>query len=250
MGLFDGLKKKEIKKAAVDRKYIFETEYPLDKSSWFEVFSACLGPAIIIQNTCAELVVKNRNWNVDFGRGILAFGEDVYPVQFLGSESNNDDSWMWGWNNINGFDESILTFANEVHSIGESWGLEALTVPVFDMNENYNGHTLAIVACGVTKNKYGYYRGPHDNGAILMGFSGVPEEVFAPVDLQRFCSAVVDCLQTFCMDHKIFIESLLMWNGTSYDWEDNKIIAHFEQDLQVSFEEVDEMLRISGLETV
>lgn len=64
------------------RVSIFDTDYPMDKSSWFHVYSACLGKVMTIQNACAELVVRKRNWNVDFEKGTLSFENDSYPVQF------------------------------------------------------------------------------------------------------------------------------------------------------------------------
>lgn len=252
MGFLDKFKKKESDEAVTtaERRSIFETDYPLDKSDWFQVFSACLGQATVIQEACAELVVKNRNWNVDLGKGTLAFGDSVYPVQFMGSESNSSDTWMWGWNNINGFDEKILTFVREVKEIGEAWGLEPLTVKSFKLDENFYGHTLAIVACGITKGNYCYYRGPHEGGAIMMAFSGMTDEVFAPVDMPKFISTTMDCIQQFYVDHKIFVESFLMWNGTKYEWEGDRIVAHFTQDLEISFEKVDDFWRIAGIKTI
>lgn len=41
------------------------------------------------------LVVKNRDWSVDFQSGTLSFGRDSYPVQFIGSESTASDTWKW-----------------------------------------------------------------------------------------------------------------------------------------------------------
>ena len=34
--------------------------------TWNDIFSANLGKMMAIQIACAELVVKNKNWNVDF----------------------------------------------------------------------------------------------------------------------------------------------------------------------------------------
>lgn len=82
MGLFDKFKKYAVTEVSVqksvERISVFDTDYPLDKSNWFHVFSACLGKVMTIQDTCAQQVVKGRNWNVDFGAGTLAFGEDVF----------------------------------------------------------------------------------------------------------------------------------------------------------------------------
>ena len=68
---------------------------------WNDVFSANLGKIMAIQTACAKYVVKNRNWNVDFDRGIISFGNDEYPLQFLGSEANSSNTWLWAWENIN-----------------------------------------------------------------------------------------------------------------------------------------------------
>lgn len=250
MGLFDKFMKKESKTEFVDRISIFDTDYPIDKSNWFQVFSACLGKVMTIQDACAEQVVKGQGWNVDFSAGTLSFGRDSYPLQFIGSEANSDNTWLWGWKNVNGFDERLLRLTNEMKAIGESWGLEPLAVEKFSLDDTFNGHTLSIIACGLSKEKYCYYRGPHDRGAVFMAFSNVSDYVFAPVGVQKFSSIVMQCIQRFPVEHRIFIESYLMWNGTKYEWRGNQLIAHFEVDLCITFEKADEFLRICSIKTV
>lgn len=246
MGLFDKFKKVEAK---MERTSIFETDYPINKSSWFEVFSACLGQVMAIQDACGEQVVKGQNWNVDFETGQLVFGDKSYPVQFLGSESNSSNTWKWGWDNINGFNASLIELANEMRSLGEKWNLEPLCVADFELDDTFNGHTLAIVVCGVSKNNYCYYRGPHGGDAVLMAFSDVSNSVFNPVDVHKFVSVTMDCIQKFQVNHKIFIESFLHWNKTKYSWEGQTIIAEFSQKLHIEFEQIDEFLRVSSMKT-
>ena len=86
---------------------------------WNDVFSANLGKIMAIQTACAKYVVKNRDWNVDFDKGIIAFGNDEYPLQFLGSEANSSNTWLWAWENINGFDDKIISLAREIKAKGE-----------------------------------------------------------------------------------------------------------------------------------
>lgn len=243
MGLFDKFKKAEAKTS------IFETDYPITKSSWFEVFSACLGQVMAIQDACSEQVVKGQNWNVDFETGQLVFANKSYPVQFLGSESNSSNTWKWGWDNINGFSPSLIELANEVRSLGEKWNLEPLRVADFELDDTFNGRSMAIVACGISKKSYCYYRGPHDRGAVLMAFSQVPESVFLPVELHKFISITTECIQQFSINHKIFIESFLHWNKIKYSWEGQTIIAEFSQKLYIKFEQIDEFLRVSSMKT-
>lgn len=249
MGLFDKWIKKEPSSGNIQRRSVFQTDYSLDKGDWYEVFSACILQSLIVQENCADLVVRNRNWAVDFSAGTLSFGKDSYPVQLIGSESTISDTWMWGWNNINHLDENLIRLADEVHTIGEQWQLEPLTVEQFELDELYNGHTLAAVVCGITGNQYCYYKGPHANGAVLMAFSNVPQEVFASVGIHRFVSVLMDCIQNFDVDHKILVESFLIWNGTAYEWDGNTLIAHFETDLLITYEKADGFLRIAEIKS-
>ena len=112
MGIFQRTKKKETTQES------FIDGLDLDRGNWFQVFSACLGKMMAIQTACSELVVKGQDWNVDFAEGTIRFGNRAYPIQFLGSESTADNTWLWGWENINGFSEEIIQFAQKTKEKG------------------------------------------------------------------------------------------------------------------------------------
>ena len=218
-------------------------------TTWNEIFSANLGKIMAIQIACAEHVVKNRDWNVDFDKGIIAFGNDEYPLQFLGSEANSSNTWLWAWENINGFDDKIISLAREIKAKGEKLNLEALTTAEIDISDELNGHTLSIVACGLADKNYCYYYGSHSGGAILVAFDGVDEKVFTPIDAKDFADIVVRCIQQFPLNHKLFVESFLEWNKTKYKWQGNLIIADFEKDgeLKIEFEKIENSFRIKNI---
>ena len=218
-------------------------------NTWNEIFSANLGKIMAIQIACAEHVVKNRDWNVDFDRGIISFGNDEYPLQFLGSEATSSNTWLWAWENINEFNDKIISLAREIKAKGEKLNLEALTTAEIDISDELNGHTLSIVACGLADKNYCYYYGPHSGGAILVAFDGVDEKVFTPVDAKDFADIVVRCIQQFPLNHKLFVESFLEWNKTKYKWKENTLIADFEnsQKLEIDFEEKSELARIINI---
>ena len=216
---------------------------------WNDVFSANLGKIMAIQTACAKYVVKNRDWNVDFDRGIISFGNDEYPLQFLGSEANSSNTWLWAWENINGFDENIISLAREIKAKGEKLNLEALTTAEIEITDELNGHILSIVACGLANKKYCYYRGPHSGGAIFVAFDGVDERVFAPINAKDFADIVVNSIQQFPLNHKLFVESFLEWNKTKYKWQGNLIIADFKKDgeLKIEFEKIENGFRIVNI---
>ncbi len=218
-------------------------------TTWNEIFSANLGKIMAIQIACAEHVVKNRDWNVDFDRGIISFGNDEYHLQFLGSEATSSNTWLWAWENINEFDDKIISLAREIKAKGEKLKLEALTTAEIDISDELNGHTLSIVACGLADKNYCYYRGPHSGGAILVAIDGVDEKVFSSVSVKDFADIVVRCIQQFSLNHKIFVESFLKWNKTKYEWQDDTIIADFGKDgeLKIEFEKIENNFRIKNL---
>ncbi len=218
-------------------------------TTWNDIFSANLGKMMAIQIACAELVVKNRDWNVDFDKGIIAFGNDEYPLQFLGSEANSSNTWLWAWENINGFDDKIISLARSIKEKGEKLDIETLTTAEIDITDELNGHNFSIVACGLADKNYCYYRGPHSGGAILVAFDGVDEKVFTPIDAKDFADIVVRCIQQFPLNHKLFVESFLEWNKTKYKWKENTLIADFEnsQKLEIDFEEKSELARIINI---
>ena len=218
-------------------------------TTWNDIFSANLGKMMAIQIACAELVVKNRDWNVDFDKGIIAFGNDEYPLQFLGSEATSSNTWLWAWENTNEFDDKIISLAREIKAKGEKLNLEALTTAEIDISDELNGHTLSIVACGLADKNYCYYYGPHSGGAILVAFDGVDEKVFTPVDAKDFADIVVRCIQQFPLNHKLFVESFLEWNKTKYKLQGDTIIADFEKDgkLMIELEKIENNFRIKNI---
>ena len=216
---------------------------------WNDVFSANLGKMMAIQIACAELVVKNRDWNVDFDKGIISFGNDEYPLQFLGSEATSSNTWLWAWENINGFDEKIISLAKNIKEKGEKLNLEPLTNAEIHITDELNGHNLSIVACGLADENYCYYRGPHSEGAIFVAFNEVDEKVFSPVNTRKFIDITMRCIQQFSLNHKLFIESFLDWNKNRYEWQENSIVAYFGKDekLKIEFEKVKDNFRIKNI---
>ncbi|WP_147369196.1 DUF6882 domain-containing protein [Fusobacterium polymorphum] len=218
-------------------------------ATWNEIFSANLGKIMAIQIACAEHVVKNRDWNVDFDRGIISFGKDEYPLQFLGSEATSSNTWLWAWENINEFNDKIISLAREIKAKGEKLNLKALTTAEIDISDELNGHTLSIVACGLADKNYCYYRGPHSGGAILVAIDGVDEKIFSSVSAKDFVDITIKCIQQFSLNHKIFVESFLEWNKTKYKLQGDTIIADFEKDGKViiELEKIENNFRIKNI---
>lgn len=249
MGIFDKFNKSN--NSPVLKKSIFDSEIKIDGSNYFEVFSACLGRIMTNQIVCNDIVVKNQNWNVDFSRGIISFGKSNFPVQFIGSESLSSNTWLWGWANKSQLPESVLVETYRLKSFGEANKLEAFLEPQFELDDSFNGHNLSIISAALNENNVCYYEGPHQGGSIFVQFTGIPDEVFKPISASAFSNIAMQAIQQFEVEHKIFITSFLFQNSTPYEWSQDMIIAHFDnnQDLKISFEKVEDLWRIKKIES-
>ncbi len=71
-------------------------------------------------------------WGVDLDAQLLWLegeqGRAEFVPFFLGTAAEGSDTWMWGWNNINGFSASVVGIANDVLAFGEHFAEQALTV--------------------------------------------------------------------------------------------------------------------------
>ncbi len=221
----------------------------LNMSDWDQVFSACLGKMYTVQNRLAELVKDEPNWYVDFEKGTLTLGKYEFRVQFLGSESYVSNSWLWGWENVNGFPDNLLGQVHIARTYGQTWGLEPLMYAQCELNDTFNGHNFSMVVCGALAEDRCYYRCPTagGQGAAFVALCDMPKELFAPVDGITFINSVSQCIQQFCLNHKIFVESFLRWNRTPFDWSGDTLTAHFDADVAVEFEQAGENYRIKNL---
>ena len=229
------------------KKSEFEDNQRQYKDHWQKLFSSCLGKMTAIQLACDQYVVKNQNWSVNFQEGLISFGEDAYPIQFLGSESNQTNTWLWGWENVNQFDTQLLQLVEQVRQYGEEKALAPLQKAELMLDDDIDGHTLSIVACGIQEPPVCYYRCPHANGAAFVALNDVPEDVFQPVDAWKFMNIVAQCLKTHIVDQKIFVESFLNWNQTAYTWNGMVLTAQFHQPMEIEFEIVEGKWRVKQL---
>ncbi len=102
----------------------------VDKSSFTDLFSACLGCGARVQEAGSKLIVKSRRWYVDLKRDEISFGDDApRAIWYIGSEASSSRTWLWGYENINRLDERLLTLARDVRDFGLRHGLAELGTP-------------------------------------------------------------------------------------------------------------------------
>ncbi|WP_134050360.1 DUF6882 domain-containing protein [Mycobacteroides franklinii] len=104
-------------------------------------------------------------WDVDLPSQSFVFHSDpptTLSCDFLGSASPKAGSWLWGWENVNGFPDGVIALAGTIRDYGEANGIPELTsaqIPLDDDTAIDIAHRLTLAAKSVS-GKYAHYSGP------------------------------------------------------------------------------------------
>lgn len=198
---------------------ILELDYRFNRKNWFETFSASLGTVVARQVRFSQNISKGREPELNIEKGLIAFGEkEVFQMQIIGKEDDQKGIWQWAFKDFANINSDYLELAHNVNALGVKFGNEALREPCFNLDELYNGHNLAAVACAMQSENYCYYRCSHPTGGLFVAIAGLPDFFFSPVNAERFVNYTLDCIEQVAVNQKVFVESFLSMNETPYDW--------------------------------
>lgn len=229
---------------------VFESDFRFNRENWFELFSASLGTVVSRQVSFAKEITKGRKWDINLEKGTLTFGDtDSYKIQIIGKEVKDKGVWQWAFKDFENLDANLLEFANNVSNAGKKFGNEALREACFKLDEMYNGHNLATVACAIQKENYCYFRCNHETGPLFVAISDLPENIFEKVNIEQFANYTLDCIEQVAVNQKIFVESFLSVNEIEYEWKTKlNLVADFgEHYLILDFKPSNGFLNISQL---
>ena len=227
------------------KKSHFLDELGIDKGSWIQLISACLGRAMLLQKRLFKQVVEASKWQADFESGKICFDKQEFDMQFIGSESFLSNTWLWGYENVNGFDKRLLALANRAREFGEKFGLETFKTAQFELDETVNGHTLSMVACVALGDELSYYRIDYDGGAAYVAFRA--ETIFKePVLASEVVSVVNESISAYELDHKLFIKGLLLGCEIKFSESKDEIVANFQDKVSFTFDELNRLTSVSA----
>lgn len=209
----------------------------IDKRNWDLVLGVSLGLIFPAQYAFSLLFEEeDSDWEVDMKKGKIYIGSQNYDIQFIGSQSNVDNTWLWGWENINAYKEEIVANINYVNRVGQAWENPVLTQPMQKVGTNTYDHAFASVACALTKEPVIYFACPHDKGTAMVMIVNPPSQVFDPIPMERFMGLVTHGISEYDLDNALYIESILYGQNISYEWKDDlTLLAKFDKNLYINF---------------
>lgn len=194
---------------------ILDCPIEFDKGDFFSLVSLSAGAAIAHQLSMGEMVIGNSGWNVDIKNGTIAFGDRKFNSGILGTESEIEGTWLWGWaNKESGLPERAVAPARRASKLLKA--VPEFSNPSFMLDELHNGHNIAMVCCGISDSNVCYYRCPYDGGALFVQISGLPEEIFVPLVPERLARKYFEVIQSFYCDHRLLAAGMLWLNGYEF----------------------------------
>lgn len=160
--------------------------------TFLDLLNQCAFQAFERQTRLSTLI-GDRAWLLDTELATITFGDDfTFPVQFLGTESEITNTWLWADANSKvPFPSTSLELCRKVRAIGCKFGLEEFDndhFPFVDEVGKPTGHTLAMVASTLGGASC-YYRGPHENGAVFVAISDARIDERPDLDRESFIEA-------------------------------------------------------------
>lgn len=192
------------------------------------LFSASVGKIFANQQAFSKKVVGGKDWFIDFTQGIISFEENEFPVQLLGSQSEELNTWLWIWANESVLPDQVKEDALICKAYGEEHGLSQLTTASLPLTEHLNSHMITIVSAAVHPENVCYYRAPYEGGVAFVLVKDLPSDIFEPVDALTFANLCTQIITAYAVDHKKMVEGFLRDNGCQMEWKDNqRILADF-----------------------
>lgn len=231
----------------MENRSVLECPVEYDKTNMLDLLSLSAGQAFLRQNRMGERIIGDSGWGLNPSEGIIRFGDKEFKAGILGSESYIQNTWLWSWAHTeSGLPEKAVAVSHRAKK--RLPDLPEFQNGKFMLDELHTGHNLSMITCGTSSENLCYYRCPYDGGAAFVVIYGLPEEIFAPADLQTFFRQYVEIIRGFYCDHRLLAAGFLFQNGTRFTETHGEIHADFSSgELHLQFEEVEGMCRVVNI---
>lgn len=150
-----------------------------------------------------------HGWGFSMDDGLLAFADESgremasCPAQILGSQSEYDSTWLWGWaNEQSGIPDDLLRAIGRVRAMAEEEENDLFLDPgPIETEGDNSGPELAIIAAGAA-GLFTYYACGYDGGCLFVGLDSAPEGVQVGRDALRAARVMQAGISALDFDHR------------------------------------------------
>jgi hypothetical protein len=147
--------------------------------------------------------IADRPWQLNLSEGTITFGDEyTFPVQVLGTEAEQVQTWLWAWaNDASAIPPGLLRAAQQLRALGEQTGIAELTEAELPL-ATVDGHRLALIAAGVCGADC-YYRGPYAGGAVFVLLDAPQVRQAAERSALRFVTVFSQAIGLLPLRHRV-----------------------------------------------
>jgi hypothetical protein len=194
------------------------------------------------------LMIGEHSCSLDLEAGKIRINEAIeFPIQVLGTESDNTLSWLWAW-----ADEQtevpleLLSASLQAKKWGEQKGIPEFNVPSVDLNRA-DGHALAMIATEICQASC-YYRDAYEGGAAYVLLFDKRIDVQSSFDLSRLLRRYQDLLSRYELNHRNALVSYLHAKGLSPAEKGDMIsmVLKTGESLSAEFDHSGRLLSLNG----
>ncbi|WP_235352629.1 DUF6882 domain-containing protein [Brevibacterium sp. UCMA 11752] len=163
-------------------------------------------------------LIADAEWEVDFTSDPhLTFTSSEGTVlrgrpHLLGSESNGQSTWLWGWENINEFPEPVVSLAHDVRKFGAAEDVAELITEELPLDEEL-ALRLTLAAKEIT-GKWAHYPAAAGAGTTVWLLVDAPELTLPEPQVKTTVRALMQGLtQTTVTDHRAALVAYVSKRG-------------------------------------
>lgn len=163
-------------------------------------------------------LIADASWEVDFTADPhLSFTAEDGTVlrtrpHLLGSESSSQNTWLWGWENINEFPDAVVGLSHEVRKFGAAEDVEELTTAELDLDDEL-ALRLTLAAKEAT-GKWAHYPAAAGAGTTVWLLVDAPELALPAPQVKVAVRALMQGLtQTTVSDHRAALDAYVAKRG-------------------------------------
>lgn len=207
------------------------------------------GAAALDKQWAVNRAVGEADWALDLEAGRISFGgRRHYPVQVLGTESAQSQTWRWAWAQPAGaVPPRLLTCAARLRALGHREQIAELTEPQLPL-DRADGHRLALIASGLCAAD-GYYRGPYVGGAVFVLLQAPDLRAQPTPSAAHVARVLTQLIALYSVNHRRAFTAYLEASGCSYQVSARGIAARTPRGeaLRARFDHQDRLVDIDSV---
>jgi len=191
-----------------------------------DLLSVCLGQGLARQEAFIEYLGdnKNRDFLMDVQNAKLSIGDLTFDVEFIGTSSQSDGTWLWADANRSFMPEHVST-VKQLYSIGKEYNIKEFLDSKTPLSVDVTAHNMSIIATVILSDNLCYYLAPNGGISLTMFVKNLPESIYEPINIAKLNGIVLRCIGAYNINHKLFIQSFLEMNKCVVNIEGNRIIG-------------------------